>query len=355
MSSFSDPKAGLDYVQNERLRHAAFNEYARAIREHDAGLVSVVRESTDLDAIKTAVYSPLGWLWHVLYSSGDSYANIATSHDGVDWVTSNPHGVDLSHFTSAECGAVSDGGVIVFGSEGASRTDRIFRVVDPGVGSRASTGTVVNTATATTGVKDLAWTGVNFVSVLSDGTVEYSPDGSSWTVGSAGLLTPNLTPKLAVGVVPDGGSHAPVVAWDSGSTVTQFGVSTDGGVTWSLVTVPSGQYCGVGYDRGTGLWHAVSVTSGSLLVARSSDANAGSWGTALTSSPFGSKNGNDFKIAGSRWLLALTTSSYLVESVDHGATWRPIAREPSTIRVGGARDANFLASIPGGLVAGVRY
>lgn len=121
------------------------------------------------------------------------------------------------------------GGVMVFGGLPGSSSNQKYRVLSFGAWS-----TTNSSFTSTASVECIAWVSALglFVAGLSDGGVETSPDGVTWTART----TPNANARSSIAVGPINGANGGVVI-SSSAAVNKVIRSVDG-ITWTEHTLP---------------------------------------------------------------------------------------------------------------------
>jgi len=230
------------------------NSSGALVQSNDEISWTVVSNST-VGQISTVIHDGAQFVAHA-YSGGSSAPGMYYSADGISWTKAITFGSNYVYGASVTVGpttynfvtssdAIEDRNKILFSDDGISyQTDDGLNAISPRIDTanvkQAVTDGAIIVAISTNGIysnasgswatvasatnlKDVVWTGTNFVAAAQSGVIMTSPDGITWTTQTWLNSTGTISDILVVG--------ATVYATDS---VGNIATSADHGVTWVL-------------------------------------------------------------------------------------------------------------------------
>lgn len=225
-----------------------------------------------------------------------------TSFSGAEWITP---GTTAALCAFPRCGVVNGLTVLIGGDPNGSSANKIARST---TGTAGAFSAVSSVDTGTAAVDCLTFFASLYVAGLSDGGIETSPDGSTWT----DRTVPNANARKEFA------TNGTILLAFSSATTDKYITSADG-ISWTERSFPVSAtgYRGC-WSSGQGKFYAIQQASSPTLY---SSTDGISWNTV----------GNDGGIGSTcilrsygRVLLALTGTVMLV-SVDGGVTWKRVA------------------------------
>ena len=262
---WTDPKSGANYSFGDKLPSSDFNAFLAGWRNIDYAIErNQALTYPGLETISGTLFSACAiddqfdqilLLSDVTASTSVFCLKLTPSgqQDSTRTVSGEPAG---GWTTTSGCITSDGAGTIVIGGTTVNASTKKVAVATDGGNFTTQD---VNASGAGVGVTALAYeaNGGLFIAGLNGGTtattIETSPDGVTWT-GRTNANT-NAISRIAT----DG--NGTVVAISSAST-NQAVRSTDGGATWSAVTLPAtAVWTGITYSPGLGKWFVTNGTN----------------------------------------------------------------------------------------------
>lgn len=214
-----------------------------------------------------------------------------------------PAGAGLTAGMEAACIA-PDGTWVIGGTPGSASAAKIRYATSPAVESItwASANTVDS---GTAGVNVLHTFGDLIVAGLSDGDIETSPDGITWTARTE----PNSNARRSAASSDD------IIVVTANASTDKL-ISSPDGITWTERTLPAAGVWKVAYGAEDGVF--LAVESGTIA----SSTNGTTWSSSgLTALAQPAAIAVFRKI----WLVYDTGDKILYRSIDAGVSWMPVA------------------------------
>jgi hypothetical protein len=308
---WTDILTGTNYTAGQRLKSTEQNQYLSALRRFDLAFERLSTSFATLRIVATGTSPASAALYDSYYRLLYVFCkDVATGlPDVFRYVPGSDTAGEQIQVSAAvqhlpRCVASNGAGTIVTGGTPPSSSNAKYFYTTSGGGTSAWTG-AVSSQTSTAGALSMVWdpVGAVFVSGLSDGKIETSPNGITWT----NQTIPNSNARAAMATNGTG----TIVAVTSAST-DKCVYSTDAGVTWAEATMPAtGARYGVCWAAGLGKFFAIRAghieSSPDGIVWSAVAATGGSWGIA--------SSGNFLILAGASPKI----------SENGGTTWRPLA------------------------------
>jgi hypothetical protein len=291
---WSDSLAGTSYSFGQRFKSSEANQILLALRRYDAvfeklstrlqtyKIVDNATSNANNTPVSAAVYDPyLGYALAFYKDVGTSLPGVFVTAPGADFWSGTGGSAGVMHASEQlrpRCAAVDGNGLIVVGGTPAASSANKYLYTNPTRAVTASWLLGTSSQTSTAGAVAMLYESAasKFVAGLSDGKVERSSDGITWSASTV----PNAN---AITAIASNGSGR-MVAVSSAST-NKCIYSTDSGATWAEATlISTAARTGVCWSPGHQKFFALTASaleSSVDGVSWSSVASfGGSWGIA---------------------------------------------------------------------------